>query len=937
MGIITSSLKSLFNSRTKNQSQQFTAEPEPPQQTKPLPLTLPQPAGQSDTTNTTVTTPQSQQPQEDQPQQQWYQPLPTTFSRDLLEIAIRHTGQVILPRVNNQEKEKEGGKSTKPIVSALLKNIEALGYTLDINAIGDLTCLSHTQIAEFYDRLVAVLKKLVGANVGKYKPMYPNFPREVMEASKAELYINAVIHYWTGLLPETEEIPRPELTEGLKKLVVLKNLNGSNDGQTLKQQVFTRLLSSKSSLSATDVEDLEVFFMEYGGSSSGILEFIPETIPYKENVATVVRLLLEYVVVSSSSSSSSSNVAENEKVVLETIQPHVKTATDVLRIAVGLSPNGDVSLAKPSKFKSFSRKERRLLLSLAEGIGPNLLEDMLRHKEQWKRLAEKLHPGEYHKKYPRFNDAIWVLRKDLPHVTWGSEVERILSLNANALRVARLLKKEAEGSERIPLQPQPERAEDRFKKLDDTMFYGPKLVELLSARPGEFARRLDHVLRLANSITNVGSNGGVAETEIVVAFGQVADKVSTPVLLQVLTHFSNRPITATNSSLDNNTVTNADEAVTIDKIAGKEEEAKEKGKGKRETESLRTFLPKGNLAKIKVIPNKLPAMDTGICHAVGSICAYTLVQRFSQLPTLGKVYLDAGLADYPIPFSQRSASKSLRTVSRGSRIALPQPATPPTAKADEERQDVATPTAAAATTTVRFFIWWKENDETDRVDIDLSAVMYDGDWNFKERIAYFNLRSNRVERGSRGSSGGGYTAIHSGDVTSAPHGACEFIDIDIDSVAEYGGGRYILMVVNSYTEQTFDTLPECYVGWMVRNGDPQAGEIFEPRTVQDKLDVRANTTLTIPLIIDVVDRKMLFADIALRSNSKWANNVLGNSENIALMGKALTTMVKPDLFTLLYFHAEARGEIVATKEEADVVFSTDTTPYEIDLIRSDYL
>jgi hypothetical protein len=80
--------------------------------------------------------------------------------------------------------------------------------------------------------------------------------------------------------------------------------------------------------------------------------------------------------------------------------PDVKltSAMDVLRLSVGLS-NGDISLKEKSKFKNFSRKERRILLNLLEKSS-NLEEDVARDKNKWKKLMYKLHPGDYHENFP---------------------------------------------------------------------------------------------------------------------------------------------------------------------------------------------------------------------------------------------------------------------------------------------------------------------------------------------------------------------------------------------------------------------------------------------------------------------------------------------------------------------------------------------------------
>ena len=59
-------------------------------------------------------------------------------------------------------------------------------------------------------------------------------------------------------------------------------------------------------------------------------------------------------------------------------------------------------------------------------------------------------------------------------------------------------------------------------------------VEGLRTRAGDFARRLDHLLRLDPNAADA-----VAD-----AFGEVAEKVSTPVLLQVRQHFKERDRTA---------------------------------------------------------------------------------------------------------------------------------------------------------------------------------------------------------------------------------------------------------------------------------------------------------------------------------------------------------------------------------------------------------
>lgn len=61
--------------------------------------------------------------------------------------------------------------------------------------------------------------------------MYPNFPQQVADASDAELFINAVIHYismgsWT---PEYEKAPRLPLLEGNKTIILTVGSHADED------------------------------------------------------------------------------------------------------------------------------------------------------------------------------------------------------------------------------------------------------------------------------------------------------------------------------------------------------------------------------------------------------------------------------------------------------------------------------------------------------------------------------------------------------------------------------------------------------------------------------------------------------------------------------------------------------------------------------------
>lgn len=671
-----------------------------------------------------------------------------------------------------------------PYLATALKNLETYRFTLSIECIEILKTYSVKDFMLFYTHLLKQVKQLVGAHV-KYRPMYPNFPQQVMSMSEAELYLRAIIHYATGIVysfPEKERDPHQEK-------IKLKQIGLGSEEELLS--IFRKVITANSSISFEDKEDLSLIISEI----DDITKILPTEIPFKENMACTIAFCIQH-----------------NKVPPPGLHSYVQTVTDVLRIATAMS-NGDTSLAENTQYRKFKRHERRMLLSLLEHCATENLDDWVKYKENWLRLGEILHPGEYKKRFPKTYQAFYTLRNQRKIETFNSRVEDAIQNKNHNLA-----------------------------------------VELLKKSPGELVRRMDHLLRTTSCINH-----------ILEPFEQVVHLVSTRVLLQLMTYYQHR-----NYQTD-----------------------------------LRTFFPKGNVSKVYAIPNQLPVLPDSVCHQVIEIIQHCLTKRFSTLTHLGNIYVDEQLKRFPVPFSQRSASKALRTVSRGSKLPIP--------NGD----------------TLRFFTWWKEGivngKDTGNVDIDLSVVLYNPKWEYLDHISYTHLKSEQ------------YHAYHSGDIVTAPNGACEFIDINLRKLRN-NGSRYAIFMISSFSMQPYCDLPECFAGWMIRQ-NPNSGEIFEPTTVQDRLDISSDTEICIPLIVDVEKREVIWTDLALTRNPFYFNNVEGNTASLVLMGKAMTTLQKTTLYDLFMLHAKARGNLVSSPSEADTIFSVETgiTPFEIETITSEYM
>lgn len=683
------------------------------------------------------------------------------------KIALRYANSVFTPQASATD--FSNGMLVASINAELMRN----GFILSQEASTELAKFSDVHLTDMYNTVLTEVRAMVGADVD-YQPMYPNFPEQVMNASLLQLFMNAVIHYWSSGIwkPEYNKLPREihlEKTE-FKELGLIFD-SGLKD-------VFTSILSSNDSISDVDRGAIKFFI-------NNVEDLTYPTIPFKENMCYVAGLLV----------SKGLNIS---------MVP--KTATDVLRIATAMS-GGDISLAENTKFKSFPRAQRRMLVSSLENV--TNIDDLMRHRSKWVRLFHSLHINELTNSLSLI-EMVEQVRGGERAVTFNSIVEGCLK-NADVTGV----------------------------------------VTQLKTHPGDFARRISHVLGLKVK----------GRAHVVTEFLSVADQVSTRVLLQLL------------GSL---------------KVRG--------GSGV----DKRVVFPKGSIAKAQIISTPLPKLGARIVKSLQEGINSILVSRFSNLDSLGKVYIDPELQGCPLPAAQRSASEGLIQVARGTRMPF----------GDDKN-------------TLRFFIYWVGQD------IDLSATLHDE--NFKDigNVSYTNLKNDK------------YKSYHSGDITRAPNGACEFIDVTIDGAIK-AGARYVVMNVLVYSGPNFSEHEKCYAGWMTRS-KPQSNEVFDSRTIEQKIDLRSECKNAMVVVFDLVDRKAIWTDlVSPKGRSGFGgNNVESNRASIEEKLEAIISLNnKVNLEELFLLHAEARAtEIVEDPSNADTVFSMNKgiTPQSITTINADYL
>ncbi|WP_338491695.1 hypothetical protein [Streptomyces sp. SJL17-4] len=214
-----------------------------------------------------------------------------------------------------------------------------------------------------------------------------------------------------------------------------------------------------------------------------------------------------------------------------------------------------------------------------------------------------------------------------------------------------------------------------------------------------------------------------------------------------------------------------------------------------------------------------------------------------RLPSPGRLLIDPDVLDTALPLSGRAASAGFGVLPRGS-------------------------VSPVEGELLRFFTYWRQARYT--TDLDLSALVLDEDYGTVTWLSYTALTD--VE------------GRHSGDITEAPDGASEFIDLRLGAVR----GTFIVPQVYVFSGEGFDEVAEGFFGYMLREAE-QKGRPFEPRTVRMKSDLRGPGKVALPLAFRRDDEGRWHAHwlhLYLRG-APSANRVEGHRVTISVVMRAL--------------------------------------------------
>ena len=174
------------------------------------------------------------------------------------------------------------------------ENIRSLGYTL--NAKGIIALAKSPDIDSFYDEFKEMIPDI------KAKPMYPDFPNQVMNIDEAQFRFHQICHYMStygveqlaelfgqdyqvkrGWLPEVEETEKTEKDDKLLKDKIVEVINEDQQYSA----ALERLLQKKERITAQEIEIVSEALKHVDVASLDL------DIPFKQNMMYVFHALFE--------------------------------------------------------------------------------------------------------------------------------------------------------------------------------------------------------------------------------------------------------------------------------------------------------------------------------------------------------------------------------------------------------------------------------------------------------------------------------------------------------------------------------------------------------------------------------------------------------------------------------------------------------------------
>ena len=790
--------------------------------------------------------------------------------KSINNITLRHLNGIYIQKnelekidtnVSSADEFLKSNKNTLSIAefATIVKKFQGFGYTFEKNLASIIFRLDREYAIELCEEMLENIKDFKSDK--NYTVFYKNFPDEVMNMETADIYLNQILHYWFGYLPngENENIKKEDYGSEPSELVKLSHLKLVVDKDI--EILFENLLSSNVTLSQQYLED--VCFLSDGFSVEELKKYC-KNIKMKETLTTFASYTLK-----------KRNV----------LIGNFDTATDILRLITKisndsfdknnnslLSSNNSLN-AKHIHFKYFNRTELNAIMQKLNKIS-NILPDIKRYKKVWHNFfmfyAKKINL----KKYKNVKRAVNMIFGEFSFETEKGYFNKM----------------------RVNIQ----------KMNDDELKI---FTERFSKYSGDYARNI-------LSLLNVASEN---QYEIILnELKNCMKDVNNRVLLQLYDRILNllekenlkkikvsETIENTENSKYNfdNTKNNNNfskiRTIFRNLVHKKETIDKNKNDNNSDNSNKNNNIKEKNSEIIPRIVNskgvwrKLDEtifLDKNLLNSLLETVKNGILENLKLKEPLENVFIDESYKNIMISTSEKDSNVSLKPMTKGSKISF------------NENAEV-----------LRFFVGWKniKNKKMEkRVDIDLSTVCFDENFKFLKTVAYYN----QVEK----------NFVFSGDITDAPNGALEFIDVYDLQKLKNGNIRYVLMEIRSYNGYTFEEIESVYAGVLeLTKNEAESEKNLYSTAVAQGFQILSKTQTTNTILIDFEKNEYVWIDMNMPVAMEYQDNNYLNETDIASLQDILKYFVNKKyvtMYDLLQFNAAARGTQVFEKENANIIF-----------------
>lgn len=621
-------------------------------------------------------------------------------------------------------------------------------------------------------QLIATAAQLIGAD-RTWVPMYPGFPEQVMNISDGAVFFNAITHYLT--LRQWRPDEHSKLKTASPRVLALV---------TPDTLMLVNEWEKARALSEADrefVHDLA----EYLDTDTAAL-FQAATFRNGENFATALWDVWYATggnqdATLSAGLDSARNVDDVLRTVLTVFVDDSERARDLL-----------CSAEHPVNITPIPRRHRVAIITALARFSNDFNLDLLAHRRHlWRRLMRRIHPFDV-TGHQAAQHQLDVIHGNSNYRTLNSRIETAL-------------------------------------ETSDVV----EAVRLLEHTPGNFVRRLDHLMRLATSSRTKDWEKKARAIE------NTARKVLSNVSLTTL-------ISAYNG------LQNRDSRVVVTRVGGRSNKLRERVITKVDAKLLGNVtaaLLDGMVARLATAPPPIAPVpvvgdapvelvrrdaSSGLRHAS---CGQHLPAQDRDITDVIRMF---------VPWFGNDIYPKLRHISRGERLPLP----------DKDTTDI-----------IRMFVHGFGHD------ICLGVVFTDTHFqHIISSLDYANIIRNPMH---------GFVT-HSGDITNAStqDGMCEFIDITLrhkhnhilswigkkpDFIQKFPSARYAIMSVVSYNKSYNGELfadIDTVAGVMTRTHS-MTGQVFEPRTVETAAHVTVRSISAIPLIVDLEQWELIWLDTSI--------------------------------------------------------------------------